>query len=462
MPDGKKATQLSEISQFANLKPLDETTWHMWVDTEEARGNGAVLKLVEQLREASSQPDPVKVLLTGHSGSGKSTELFRVKQEVEELYHIVIARIGDRYSLSTVDYRQLLFFCASQLIEIGAEQGASVTEKDEAESLVSWFDKTTREGIWSEGDKFATEVGAKLSVFRALFANFSGRIYSGGETRERAVRHIESRLDQLLFNMQIIVRRIEERLDGKKLLLILEDLDKIEDRDQGRKLFFEHRRQLLDIPCSAIFTFPIVLWYEQEAGVLNYPIRYLLPMIPVASCPPLPSDIEEGEQKANVGRETLKQIIFQRIDENADIITSEALDYLIAYSGGVLRDLLYMLREAAIGAKVKQRARVEMRDIQDAAHSLRDEYANRLSPRLYGEVEVSLKEIEGVLGESSDWPKWTLNQTAAFKMLLQSLCILEYNGQRWFDLHPAVREYIDFRAAEQKRREASKSKAQPK
>lgn len=462
MSDRKKATQLSEISQFANLKPLDETTWHMWVDTEEARGNRAVLKLVEQLREASSQPDPVKVLLTGHSGSGKSTELFRVKQEVEELYHIVIARIGDRYSLSTVDYRQLLFFCASQLIEIGAEQGATIAGKDEAEHLEAWFDDVTREEVQSEGDKLVIKAGAKFNAFTAFFAKFSGKIYSGGETRERAVRHIESRLDQLRLNMQVIVRRIEEHLKGKKLLLILEDLDKIEDREQGQKLFFEHRRQLLDIPCSAIFTFPIVLWYEQEAISQNYPIRYLLPMIPVASPPPLLPDTEEGGQKAEAGREALKRIIFQRIDKRADIITPEALDHLIAYSGGVLRDLLYMLREAAINAKVKNRSRIEMRDVQDATRSLRDEYANRLSPRLYGEAAVSLEEIDEVLEGSADWPRWTPNQTAAFKMLLQSLCILEYNGQRWFDLHPAVREYLDFRDAERQRREARKSQDQPR
>jgi hypothetical protein len=44
------------------------------------------------------------------------------------------------------------------------------------------------------------------------------------------------------------------------------------------------------------------------------------------------------------------------------------------------------------------------------------------------------------------------DQTVAFKMLLQSLCILEYNSQRWFDLHPAVREYLEIRDTEQKAR----------
>jgi len=168
-----KATQLSEISRFASPKPLDESTWYMWVDTEEARGSGAVLKLVEQLRQAHAQPDPVKVLFAGHSGSGKSTELFRVKQEVEDLYHVVIARIGDRYSLPTVDYRQLLFFCASQLIDVGAQQNAIIVDKDEAKLVLEWFDARTQEEVKSGGHILTIEAGAKMSFFKALFAKFS-------------------------------------------------------------------------------------------------------------------------------------------------------------------------------------------------------------------------------------------------------------------------------------------------
>jgi len=91
-----KATQLSEISRFAAQKPLDELTWHLWVNTEAARESGGVRRLIEQLRQAHEQPDPVKILFTGHSGSGESTELFRVKRNLSGQYHTVIKRIGDR------------------------------------------------------------------------------------------------------------------------------------------------------------------------------------------------------------------------------------------------------------------------------------------------------------------------------------------------------------------------------
>lgn len=454
----KKATQLAEISNFTVLQPLDESTWHLWVNTEEARESGVVGKLITRLRKSPQRPPPLKVLFTGHSGSGKSTELFRVKREVESLYHVVVKRIGDRYSLPAIDYRQLLFFCASVFVEVGMELNAVIAGRDEALQVLEWFDEHTRTETQSGGHELTIEGGAKVGLLKALFAKFSGKIYSGGETKETAVKYIESRLDQLRLNMQILVRAIEEKLNGRKLLLILEDLDKIEDRDQGRNLFFDHRLQLLDIPCHVIFTFPIGLWYEQDADVQSYPVRYLLPMVPVSPPPPTASGGATAQKQATTGYDTLHRLIFQRIDEQADLIAPEALHYLIQYSGGVFRDLLYLLGEAEVSATTKNRTRIELDDVQEVARLLRSEYANRLSPRQFGETPVTLDDINHTLGDVSDWPKRTADRPAAFRMLLQSLCILEYNGDQWFNLHPAVREYLEIRNAEREAREAKKAK----
>jgi len=124
----------------------------------------------------------------------------------------------------------------------------------------------------------------------------------------------------------------------------------------------------------------------------------------------------------------------------------------------VLRDLLYMLREAAIGARIKQRTRIEIDNVQEVARLLRNEYSSRLSPRTYGETSVTLEDIEETLGDRTDWPKLTADRSAAFRMLLQSLCILEYNGDQWFDLHPAINEYLGIRNAERETQKARKSK----
>lgn len=446
-----KAKQLSDIPHVASPKPLDAATWGMWVDTEQSRGNNAVVKLVMRMRDAHGRPDAMKALFTGHAGSGKSTELQRVAEMLKDLYHCVIGPIGTRYALPQIDYRQFLFYCATQLVDVAEDQKATLS-RDEAKALLEWFDETTKEEVRKDGYNLDAGAGVNLSLFKSLFAKVAGKIYSGGETKEKTVKHIESRLDQLRLNMQVMVKAIEEKLAPGKLLLIVEDLDKIEDLEQGRRLFFEHRRQLLDVPCSMILTFPIALWYGQDDGVLNYPIRYLLPMIPVDSPPETIKDL--NPQKAERGRAVLRKIVFARLDETDDLISEEALEKLIDDSGGVLRDLLYVLREAAVSAQVAGRTRIEIGDIEGVGRELRSEYANRLGRPASTQVTedtTASDPIKRVLGETEDWPKESaiaeedVGTSADFKRLLQSLCILEYDGDRWYDLHPLVRAHLNER-----------------
>ena len=449
MEELTKATDLRKIGRYVTPHPLDESTWHMWVDTQRARGANSVGMLIEQFRQAYDTPDPIHALFGGHRGCGKSTELYRVKEQLEEegLYHVVIARVSDQYPLATLDYRLLLFFCASQLIKVASDIDADLSPA-EAATVMDWFDEQTINEVKESG--YEAEAGAgggiNLLFLRLLSVNVNGKIYSGGATQETVSRYIESRLDQLRLNMKVIVRAIERKLDGPRLLLVLEDLDKIEDREQGRRLFFEHRLQLRDVPCNVILTFPIALWYDPEGGVQLWDIRYLLPMIPVAASEDGHGhDIPGLGEKAELGRQTIRQAVFARLDKASGLITDEALDRLIDCSGGVLRDVLYLLREAAITARVSDRERVELADVEAAARRLRQDYSNRLAPREDENNPVTLREIFGTLGASTDWPKRFVDYDAALQMLLQSLCILEYNGEGWYDLHPLVHEYLRMR-----------------
>lgn len=439
-----KATKLSEFSRYFQVKPLDESTWNQYVETDPARGGNDVARLIKQLKENHSSSEYIKAVFSGHTGSGKSTELARVKQELEDDYYIDTARIGERYSLPSIDYRQVVFFCVTRLMEIAAEKNVSLTG-DEIENISSWFDEKKVEETKEEGRRVGIEIGGEVGLLQALFAKFSGKLYSGGDTKEKVSKHIEERLDQLRLNMLTIVNAINKKIAPKKLLLILEDLDKLEDRDQAHKIFIGHSRQLLDIPCSIIFTFPIVLWYD--TGMYSYPIRYILPMIPVSEAP-AGSGLSDRDRKnkAEEGRKILTQIVYQRIDANVGLIEPEALSHMINKSGGLIRDLFYLLREAALGAEISARDTITLPDAADAVRRLRSEYANRISPS----DNITINDIESTLGNTSAWPQRNPQQTEAFKRLLQTLCILEYNGDRWFNLHPLIRDYLEIKNAESK------------
>lgn len=444
-----KARDLEQVSLIAEPRPLSAETWDQYVQADAARGSSTVPKLIEKLKSAHGQGQPVRVIFAGHRGCGKSTELARVSHAVREQYAGEIVRVDDRYNLPSLDYRQLLFLCADVLMQyVLRNPGTFAISTDQLSVLNSWFDDETIKEVRTSGQKFEGEAGANLSFLGALFARFSAKIFSGGETQRSVSVYIERRLDTLIQNMAILVRAIEAAIAPRRLLLILEGLDKIESLKQGRDLFIDQRSSLLSIPCSVVFTFPIRLWYEPDGAISGYDHRCLLPMIPVRAAPEsvdLPPD--EAESKAEEGRRTLRDIVLARVDE--PLIARDALDHLLARSGGVIRDLLYMLRDASLNARLSGRGQISLADAKAASRQLRNDYARYLSAG----SEIKVEDIRAVLGHPDDWPRREASSNVAFKVLLQSLCILEYNGDTWHDLHPLIREHLIITRADEERRQ---------
>ncbi len=439
-----KATQLSEISLTCMPKPLDDETWdQFYIQTGKVRGGNKVEKLIKDLKNVQPSPDPVKCIFTGHQGSGKSTELHRLKKELDNEYEIITGEIGKKYNLPGLDYLQILYYCSVLLINLASEKNIRL-DKDEAENLLDWFDDEYKEEYKKEDHQIEVEGGAKIGWFQSIFASFSGKVSSGGGTLEKVVKHIEENLDQLTTIMASIIRAIN-KTQSKRLLIILEDLDKLESLSKAREIFFKHKLQLLQIPCSVIYTFPIALWYDSDPALQNYPIRSILPMIQIGPGPGK-SDAKE-KAKVKEGRKSLKQIVFHRIDKG--LIQEGALELLIDKSGGHIRDLLYLIRQAALNAQVDGNESVALADAEDAVLQLQSEYSNRIAPPQESVANIDLQDIETVL--KLKWPLRGPDQSEAFKHLLQNLCILEYNGDKWYDLHPLVRDYLKVKNAESKK-----------
>jgi hypothetical protein len=61
-----------------------------------------------------------------------------------------------------------------------------------------------------------------------------------------------------------------------------------------------------------------------------------------------------------------------------------------------------------------------------------------------GEFEnFKVPDILHLIDQFKQGPLAGVDHTEIFKHLLQNLCILEYNGERWHDLHPLIRNYME-------------------
>src|SRR5260370_18249459 len=76
------SVSLKEIYSVFSQSPLQPEQSALYVDLEDVRGNtGIVHRMAQKIRLADA---PTCQVLTGHGGSGKSTELSRLRQALQE------------------------------------------------------------------------------------------------------------------------------------------------------------------------------------------------------------------------------------------------------------------------------------------------------------------------------------------------------------------------------------------
>jgi len=433
MPE--KAKTLQQLIEVFQPSPLDDQNWNFWQDTDKARETQAIQSIIMNFKLAVKKPSPVKILFCGHRGCGKSTELNRIRRELSDIYEICQESVLKRYPLHSMDHRLLLFFCSEILLE-RAEKLKITLDKDEKSLVLEWFDEKSIEHVKKQGYEINAEAGGEIKILNLIKACMSGKISRASETREISLGFVLDRIDRYMSGLLVIRNKIQEK-SGKPLLLIIEDLDKIYDLEQARKIFIENSKIFGDLPFHAILTFPIGLWYDPKSNLqADYDHRKILPMIPVSQPP---KGITKEEGKDEKGRQCLEDLFFKRVEKSAKLISHEALHTLIVKSGGVLRDFGYIIRESALFALIGNSREISQDDINKAVNSLRIEYENFLGE--FGNFKV--EEIMNHVDQFKSGPLPDVDQTEVFKHLLQNLCILEYNGERWYDLHPLIREYME-------------------
>jgi len=82
----------------------------------------------------------------------------------------------------------------------------------------------------------------------------SGKLGVEDATREIVREKVSHRIGDLLENIDILSREVE-RHSGRRVLIIVEDLDKA-DLGTAKRLFYEHARSLAAPEVTVIYTFP--------------------------------------------------------------------------------------------------------------------------------------------------------------------------------------------------------------
>ena len=135
----------------------------------------------------------------------------------------------------------------------------------------------------------------------------------------------------------------------------------------------------------------------------------------------------------------IKQIVLDRAD--ASLIDEETLSLMIAKTGGSLRDLFTVIRNSSIRAKRRKSGKIEKEDAVIALNTLKTSLAKR----------IEVKDYEFLNNIIKGYKRNIENREKLLEMLTGNV-VLEYNSERWQDVHPLIVDFLQETESDSRKR----------
>ncbi|MEG5173858.1 ATP-binding protein [Microcoleus sp. B3-D7] len=407
-----------------------------YVDCREVRGDGDIIEDLGRKIKLSQRM--TCQLYAGHRGAGKSTELLRLQEYLQNQGCFVVYFAADEQDINPEDteYTDILLACTRHLLE--------EIRNANSKPLRDWM-----RDRWEDlKDLALTEVSFEtlsLESQIAQFAKLTANVRTVPSLRQKIRDKINPHTTTLIDALNEFIGDAKKNLPEKssQLAVIADNLDRIVPFSQDGKrsnldeIFLDRTEQLKALDCHVIYTIPISMVYSNRATELinNYNDPQVLPMIMVQN--PDGSTNEAGLAK-------IKELIEKRVKQvnpNQSLETGlfdsrETLERLCLMSGGHVRNLLLMMQEAItrtedlpITAKAAQRAITQARDVYRRTPE-EDEW----------QILAKVSQTQRILNDEQH------------RNLLFSRCILEYRYydeegemQPWYDVHPLIKGIKQFK-----------------
>jgi hypothetical protein len=263
-------------------------------------------------------------------------------------------------------------------------------------------------------------------------AGFKSEIKLDVHSTDTTVATLRKSPADLLEQINAVVSSVRQAVPvDQRLLIIVEDLDKL-DIASARQVFIENINLLIGIRTNVVYTIPIFTFHSPDAGILRSRFEdFGMPMIKVM----------DWNGKRADGFEIVKQIVLRRI---APAATEEtALDLLIEKTGGVLQHVFEVLHTSASMTSATTPLRLE--HIEYGLRKKRNEFWSEITLPMPPAKIDGLTSNEELYDRLTEYAKRQLRGEKNLPMcepvdqvLLRSCALVEYNGERWYGVHPLV------------------------
>jgi len=444
------AESIREIYEFLSPTPLmtrQELDDYYSPRVNRVRGQDVVERLKLALGRVAGKSF-YKAFLVGHSGVGKSTELTRLVCDVDARFRALrfsATRELDPGSFQPFDILLLILADAVELAARPQNEGGLGTAIPDPllEELWNWFatETETTKAATHKSVEVAAGIGIPEDSWWAkvlgLFAHLKGEVkYASSREKEK----VEYRLNRLSTLIDVANRLLDfcnrtlKAAQQREWLFIGEDFDKPGIRPELiRQLFITYSNVFKDLRTHLIFTIPAALAYSSQAPQLPFTTDRILfiPDTPV---------FQQEHQAHNEGRRALVAVVKQRV--NPTLFKRGQVMRLIVASGGNLRDLFALINEAADHAILRDDEKDQKlggEDVDAAINRMRAEYLGRLGISQFDEEEkINYEQKAARLAQLHRRDPSAQVADPVLYSLLRSRAVQEFNGKRWYGIHPLV------------------------
>jgi hypothetical protein len=435
--------------------PYIPATAEYYYDCAEARGSSALCQ--EFQNHLALAKDYLYFLFTGHIGCGKSSELKQLERALihatppYSCYFPILLNVSDYlddYDASPTDI----------LLAIVTEVADTLRTKLGVELKDNYFSKRLNE----IKNFFLSDVEINEGELSLGFAKAKVQRLKKDPTARQKVREVlEPKLSTMLEEINTVFD--EARLAVKKakvgkapctdIVLILDNLEKIRKlggMDEGlasqRELFLEGYTKLTGMKAHFIYTVPLRLVRSPDGPQLEqrYGPLFVLPMIKI---------IKRGtRQPYEAGVNSMRTLLRKRLGQLTlnQVFDPKALDFLLTYSGGHVRNLMTFVQNActyinALPITLTAAQKAIQQTVRTYSTAIPEHHWEKLA-RLDNSADQNIP-----------------NGDNDYLVMLENLSVLEYiNGgsddpfalaEPWYAVNPIVRELQKFKAAAQKLRD---------
>jgi hypothetical protein len=442
------ATSLEDVYKTLSPEPLltdQEIQAFYRFSLNEVRGGDKVASMALGL-ERSWGAYFYKAFLVGHPGVGKSTELTRLIERLDGRFRAIRFQVTKDLDPGNFKPFDILLLMMIKIVEDTArpvdDGGAgSAPSEDLLKAVVDWF--AEEETTVTESRKTAFEASAGIgppatSVWQkvtGLFVTLKGEMKFAADRSKKTVEYRLLRISSLIELVNKVLTDCYERLrsaNNREWLFIGEDFDRagiptrlVED------FFLNHANVFKDIQAHTIFSIPIGLVYSERAPQLPCPSDriHIVPDTPV---------FDRRHQASKDGRAALQEILVARV--SSKLFERNQMKRVIVASGGNLRDLFVIVNQAADSAILRRAAKgtIGKTDVDRAINALRTDYERRLGVGPFDVAKLTYPEKAARLVAIYDQDPLAQIPDPALYSLLSARAVQEFNGERWFGVHPLV------------------------